>query len=488
MHTPEPVDSIPGHMLSESRETGIIGVIALGMAAVSLYLGTIIFLLPDVTYGFGYHIAEWAVVIQSVVIASLFIFFGRVGDQISLPVIFRYGLILLTFGFLCTGLITHPYVYLLSSVLIAIASAMVSAVAGGMIRSTLPLSRLPFGLAVMYLGACFGFIFGPSLVVLVSSLYSWNLFFLIIAPVSCIAAFLTGRVCDCTPSRISLWEMDLPGAGLLIITLFLLMYALVEVFSFTITPVVLLSGCMGIVMALLLWYHQKRTENPFLSSGWMKTPGIMYLVVLIVILVLVYRGAVFLSRIFLQEMVWADPVITGLILIIPGITFIPLVFMIGTMAGSWNLKRYIRISIWGVFLGSLGAVAFGFFTQWSSILALLCFGAYNACIRIPVCTLFFARVSQHESGIAGGMLETCAALVIPLIVPITGASFHAGYTRLSHPPAGSCGMDEIIAHLFWGNLGDALFFFGCCLVQMILIIWLSRIIREEERQVTIPSS
>ena len=84
MHTPEPVDSIPGHMLSESRETGIIGVIALGMAAVSLYLGTIIFLLPDVTYGYGYHIAEWAVVIQSVVIASLFIFFGRIGDQISL--------------------------------------------------------------------------------------------------------------------------------------------------------------------------------------------------------------------------------------------------------------------------------------------------------------------------------------------------------------------------------------------------------------------
>ena len=86
------------------------------------------------------------------------------------------------------------------------------------------------------------------------------------------------------------------------------------------------------------------------------------------------------------------------------------------------------------------------------------------------------------------MLETCTALVIPLIVPITGASFHAGYTRLSLPPAGSCGMDELIAHLFWGKLGDALFFFACCLVQMILIIWLSWIIREEERQVTMPAS
>jgi len=71
-------------------------------------------------------------------------------------------------------------------------------------------------------------------------------------------------------------------------------------------------------------------------------PGIMHILGIIIVLVLVYRGAVFLSRIFFQEMVYLDPVITGLILIIPGITFIPLVWLIGTHAESWQYNNISR--------------------------------------------------------------------------------------------------------------------------------------------------
>ena len=74
------------------------------------------------------------------------------------------------------------------------------------------------------------------------------------------------------------------------------------------------------------------------------------------------------------------------------------------------------------------------------------------------------------------MLETCTALIIPLIVPITGASFLAGYTWLSPPTESSSSMDEIIGHLFWGNMGDTVFFLGCCIIQMILLIRLSRLV------------
>jgi hypothetical protein len=61
-------------------------------------------------------------------------------------------------------------------------------------------------------------------------------------------------------------------------------------------------------------------------------------------------------------------------------------------------------------------------------------------------------------------------LIIPLIVPITGASFYAGYTWLSPPPKSSSSLDEIIGHLFWGNLGCALFFLMCDIIQMFLLI------------------
>ena len=476
MQKPDSEDILSGHNLPLSSQTLVIWVVAFGMVAVSLYLGTIIFLLPDITHWYGYYIAEWAVVLQSVVIASLFIFFGRIGDQIGLCVIFRYGLFLLGAGFVCIALIPHPYVYLFSSVLIGVASAMVSSVSGGIIRSTAPKSSFPFGIAIMYLGSSFGFIFGPSLVVLISSFYSWNLFFLIIAPVTFLAAYLTGRICTCSRSQVSLKDIDYSGAGLLILTCFLFMYSLVEVFKFNLSPLVFLSGLLGILTGSFLWYHQKHSKNPFLTTGWYRVPGILHLLGLIIVLVLVYRGAVFLSRIFLQEMVYLDPIITGLILIIPGITFIPLVWLIGTYAQSWQWKQYFRVSVVGVIFGCLGAIALGFFHQWSSIIALLLFGAYNACIRVPMCTLFFARISEEESGLAGGMLETCTALIIPLIVPITGASFCAGYTWLSPPPASSSSMDEIFGHLFWGNLGDTLFFLGCCIVQMVLLIRLSRII------------
>ena len=209
------------------------------------------------TRSYGYYIAEWGVIIQSVVIASLFIFFGRMGDQIGLTIIFKYGLLLLGVGFLSIDLISHPYVYILSSVLIGIASAMVSSVPGGIIRSTVPKNGLPFGIAIMYLGSSFGFIFGPSLVVFISSFYSWNLFFLIIAPTTFLAAYLTSRVFNNCPSGISLREIDYSGAGLLILTLFFIMYSLVEIFKFNIHPLVFFSGFMGFITAFLLWDHQK---------------------------------------------------------------------------------------------------------------------------------------------------------------------------------------------------------------------------------------
>ena len=123
-------------------------------------------------------------------------------------------------------------------------------------------------------------------------------------------------------------------------------------------------------------------------------------------------------------------------------------------------------------------MALGFFNQWSSLIALLLFGTNNACIRVPISTMFFAKIPEKESGLAGEILETCTALIFPLIIPITGSSFYAGYIWLSSPPKGSSSMDEIVEHLFWGNLGDTLFFLGCCILQMILIFRLFRVLVE----------
>jgi hypothetical protein len=113
------------------------------------------------------------------------------------------------------------------------------------------------------------------------------------------------------------------------------MYSLVEVFKFNLSPLVFLSWLLGILTSMLLWYHQKHSKNPFLTTGWYRVPGILHLLSIIIVLLSVYRGAVF-YWIFLQEMVCLDPVNTGFILIIHGITFIPLVWLIGSYTQLWQ--------------------------------------------------------------------------------------------------------------------------------------------------------
>ena len=86
---------------------------------------------------------------------------------------------------------------------------------------------------------------------------------------------------------------------------------------------------------MLLWCHPETCKESIFDHRGYWVPGILHLLSIIIVLLSVYRGAVF-YRIFLQEMVCLDPVNTGLILIIHGITFIPLVWLIGSYTQLWQ--------------------------------------------------------------------------------------------------------------------------------------------------------
>lgn len=456
-----------------SRENLALILLTIVTVSVSLNIGISLFLVPKISLDLGNVVAEWGIIVQSIFIVSLYLCFGKIGDLIGLSAMCRYGACFLAAGFYSFFLCTNSTVYLIACILTGIGTAMFSSVSGGLIRNIFPSSRISFGFSVMYFGYGAGFIVGPFLLAYIENFYSWQIFYLLLTPLPLILVCLLGRIMDCKPNRISLKMIDIPGAILLMLTLFFIYTTIIQIFKNHISQSeILFLICAFFTLIVLIW-HEKNAKLPFLDLNIIRRPELLILIGILMIMALLYRSYLFYFQLYFEDMVNVSSNLTALYLLIPGISFLPLAVLIGYFGCNWNKKRFIQICIFGCFIGIAGVFIHGFFSVLYPLIALVFFGAYNACIRIASYTLYFLSVSHDEAGITGGLMETGIAFINPLVITITGFFFHSGFHLYSANPI--C-WQKITDGFMYGNLGVSLFYISCLIVQILLLMILRKLI------------
>lgn len=452
---------------NEHHENLIVVLIAIVSLSVTLSTGVNLLLLPEISLDLGNLTAEYGLILQSVLIVSLYLFFGKIGDMIGLVATCRYGSCILATGYFLCFLCSSEVGYLFSCAFIGIGTAMVCSVTGGIIRNTVSTSRAPRAFSVLFIGYAMGFLFSPLILEWIESFRTWHYYFLLLTPLPVILICFFGKVMDCSSKQIQIKDIDIPGAVLLMLTLIFTYIPLIQILKDQLRiEFVLLLICAGITGILLFWY-EKRSKNPFIDLDILSRVDILVLIAIVMVVVMLYRSYLFYIQIYFEEIMRVLPVTIGLYQLIPGISFVPCAIFIGNMGKKWNVNRFFSICLIGCIMGIGAVLIHGIFHPLLPLIALFFFGAYNACIRIASYTQYFLVVSKEEAGFAGGLIETGIAFVNPLIIPVTGFFFHQGFHLYTSE---SICWQGLYQYFSWGNLGVSIFLLSGVLIQIILLM------------------
>lgn len=457
-----------------SKETLIVALVAMVSFSVTLSAGIDLLLLPEISLDLGNNAAEWGLIIQTILIVSLYLFFGKLGDMTGLGAICRYGSCILAIGYFLGFICTSEVGYVSSCAFIGIGTAMIGSVTGGIIRNTVSPNHTSRAFSYLFIGHSIGFVSSPLLLAWIESFSSWHYYYLLLTPLPVILICFFGRVMDCTPKRVSIRHIDFPGAILLMLTLICTYIPLIQIINNEVsTETIILLMCAGSLCIILLWF-EKKSNHSFLDLDLLFRSDVLTLIAMVMLLILLYRSYLFYIQIYFNEMMKTLPETVGLYLLIPGISFIPCALFIGHLGKNWNTNRFTIIGMAGCGIGIVAVIIHGVFEPLLPLIALFLFGAYNAFIKIASYTQYFLMVPKEEAGFAGGFIETGTAFVNPLVIPVTGFFFHQGFNIYAKDAI--C-WQKLYQNFQWGNLGLSVLLLLGILIQIILLIRMRKIIK-----------
>ena len=153
-------------------------------------------ILPTLTEVFSAEIAtaQWVPMIYLLIISSLLLFFGRLGDIWGYKRVFQWGLV----GFVAAsglcGMSPSIYWLIVFRALQAIAASMMMAVPLAIITASFPVSELGRALGTYSISIAAGLAIGPSFGGFIATFLGWRFTFLINIPIGIAALVVTQRV------------------------------------------------------------------------------------------------------------------------------------------------------------------------------------------------------------------------------------------------------------------------------------------------------
>jgi EmrB/QacA subfamily drug resistance transporter len=210
------------------------------------------------TFGIGIETVQWVSTLYLVVICSLMILFGRIGDRIGGQKVFITGLVFFVVGSLLCGFSSGFLLLLACRVLQALGAAMTLATGMGLLMVSFPLEQRGMALGFNVLMVGIGHMSGPSLGGLVLTHFDLNMIFFVNVPFGLVAFLLALKFLRLPeqPARTK-EKLDIPGAVLLAICVTSLILCLSGGFEGS-----RWFGLLLIVFLPIFFVVEKRQESP----------------------------------------------------------------------------------------------------------------------------------------------------------------------------------------------------------------------------------
>jgi len=272
--------------------------------------------LPSIGQAFGIDLAtvEWVVVAYLLVVGSLLLPFGRLGEVLSFRRVYLAGFAIFTLASLLCGAAPGPGALIVARAVQGVGAAMIMAMGPAIIARTFGPGERGRALGLNAVSVSIGLSLGPALGGLLTEVGSWRAIFLVNAPVGVFAILWAARILPAEPPG-RRQRFDVPGAGLTAGGLFALLLALNQgaTWGWTSPPTI---GLLALALACAVAFVavERRTVTPMMDLGLFRVRAYSAGLAAVVVAFAGLFTATFLLPFLLQDGSGYTPLQTGLLI------------------------------------------------------------------------------------------------------------------------------------------------------------------------------
>jgi EmrB/QacA subfamily drug resistance transporter len=388
-------------------------VLCIGMLMIVLDATIVNVALPAIQDDLGFSQSSLAWVVNAYLIAfgGLLLLAGRFGDLLGRRDVFLSGLTLFTLASLLCGVAQTEEMLVVARFVQGIGGALTSAVILGMIVTMFPEPREQAKAIGVYsfvasAGGSIGLLLGGFL----TQAISWHWIFFVNLPIAAVTGVLALRLLQRDKGLGFERGADVLGALLIVASLMLGVYTIVEASDYGWGSAHTLgfgAGAAALLAAFVV--REARAANPLVPLRIFRSRNLTGANLIQALMVAGMFGMFFLGALYLQRVLGFDSLEVGL-------AFLPVTAIIGTLSLGFSARLNLRFGPRATLLPGLLSIAGGLllFSQisvdgsyFSDVLPAMVLIGIGAGLSFPaVMSLAMSGVAPEDAGLASGLVNT----------------------------------------------------------------------------------
>lgn len=348
-------------------------------------------------------LSEMVVSVYLITVCDFLLLFGNLGDRYGKRRLFKWGLMIFTFGSLFCGLSRNITWLLIARFIQATGTALTMSSNNGIVTEVFGDQK---GQALGWMGLCtaLGMIAGPSLGGLLLAKFDWDSIFLINVPIGLLIGLVGLKILG-TDQRTSQSSFaDYLGTTLYILGmtgLFIYIYGGQQLgFS---NKYLIIEVIVSLLLLALFIRREKQITQPLLDLSLLKNRAFTLGLFSAIMIFITNSFYMVFTPFYLQNARGLSATTTGLLM-----TFLPLGMIFAPIAGRLS-DRYgtWKISLAGLVLTTVVQLAFSLVNLHTPIslytVYIVTLGLASALFQSPNNSMIMGAVNQKQLGIAGSM-------------------------------------------------------------------------------------
>lgn len=442
--------------LPKSKIIQIMIAVAVGTFMGPLDSSVVNIALPKITSGFNTTLAtaQWVVMAYLLIISSLLLTFGRLGDMLGHKKIYISGFVIFTVGSLLCGMAPSISALIGFRVVQAVGAGMLMSMGPAIITDITPPKERGKYMGVIAVSVSIALSTGPVLGGFLTDKFGWPSIFFINVPVGIIATILAQRVIPKTGGH-DAQPFDVKGAVMFFIALtgILLPLSYTERFGWS-NPYLLAGLFVGVLLLVMFVFMEKRIKHPMIDLSLFNNRLFSMANLSALLNYIALFSTVLIMPFYLQQLRGMPPSKAGLLLIPMPLT----TMLVAPISGSISDRVDSRyISSLGMLIVTIGMGVLSNLKVDSShltiIIALVIVGLGSGMFQTPNNSAVMGSVPPNRRGIASGLLACMRNVGMVLGVAISGAVFtnHLSYLTARFASQGLSGV-ELKVQAFTGAM------------------------------------
>lgn len=423
-----------GKELSLNKRRLILGAVAIGTFMGALDTSIVNIALPSITkfYHVQFSMVEWVVMSYLLIISSLLLTYGRLGDMYGHKRVYITGFIVFTIGSLLCGIAPAIGFLIFFRGIQAIGAGMLMSMGPAIVTITTPQRFRGKALGVTAIAVAVALTTGPLLGGFLTSRFGWQSIFYVNIPIGILGTAFASRI---IPKSIVVEKQsfDILGSILIFLTLISILFPLnyAEKVGWN-NPFMIGLIILGITLFIVFIYVERRTAHPAVDLTLFNNRLFSMSNLSSLLNFISQFSVILLMPFYFQQLRGMSPSQAGLMLIPMPISTMIIAPISGTLSDRID-SRYI--SSLGMGFAALGIFQLSNLNATTStlriIIALITLGLGIGMFQTPNNSAIMGSVPADRRGLASGILATMRNVGMVLGVAISGAIFNGHMNYLT---------------------------------------------------------